>query len=544
MHNKWYEYFIISFDSLFLPDKVYLLEDHSLAIFISKGENDLSRFTKVNNVSQKMSKIGILIYRPKGELTLSLVRKTLDDFITCFCLLKPDYMLFSAFIAALETLNESFKKDVKRTRNIADILKKIHFKQKRKQGGIRGFVTDFTSIIYGFQSVVGVNFLSAFKKFVDLEQSDKDYQAIKLLVLSSLSKPLTGKFYDNANLRYSLMFTLLESFLPKEKKQVQYKCKSCGALKNNTIDSPVSLCFSNYVDNLPISDHLKKRAKRTFECMRPIRNKFYHDAEYDSNLGVVNDIEEITGKKTMTYQEDLELNAGRTIGPRFMEEFIRAILIVRLINKKDSDDFTEFQPNLLWDNFKPMSVIGNVDISFSSFSSLHVGILDFEELEKRIHLCKKDKICKDRDIRQHYFYNQNSNSPILVLCDTPNRYCENNTEDQKESDLIKTWNKNFVNIIKALSLDNAYITNLVKCGSRNNFDKDDISVRNCWQFFLKEIDLCNPKVIICVGKDVYDIVKKRNLKMPIEYVPHYLYRSLKNDTIINRWKAKIEKYLN
>lgn len=555
-----FEYYIANIECQLVPQEVYWFEEYLFAFFPSSEENSLSAINHKTLGKQMLPCLGLLIYRPKGELTLNIVRKTLDDFTTCVCLLWPDSFLFSA-VRDLQEMNlQTFSQLVKKTRNIAAVLERSIFRKNDLKTTFGGALTDYTKIVYGLQVNLQLNFFPIFQKFISLDRNGKDYQAIKLWIFTKFMHPLIGKFYDNANMRYSLFFTLLESFLPKQNKRKIYLCKVCGSERNSKVEMSVSERFSLYVDKLPISDELKERAKNTFECMRPIRNKFYHNAERESEFGNNKDIRMITGRNTMTYKEDLHLNGGREFGPNFMENFIKTILLTRLACESNFKEEAEFNSSLLWDYFKPMSVIGKVDVSFSSLVGyLHVGILDFVELEKRILRCKKDEICKGRKIRQFYFQNENTTSTIMVVIDTPSKFNRVGTEFNKELDWSKNkWTESLFKILSTLKIEDAYLTNLVKCGSQESFNKNDSSVRNCWQFMLMEIEFKNPKLILCVGKKVFEIMSKRKLPVPVEYVPHFNYRMIKkinsnrneNDSfvsseeaIIYLWKKAIAKHV-
>ncbi len=139
----------------------------------------------------------------------------------------------------------------------------------------------------------------------------------------------------------------------------------------------------------------------------------------------------------------------------------------------------------------------------------------------------------------------------MIVCDTPSNY--SSTNEKKDGGSFTS--KKIQNILRSLNIEDAYITNLVKCGSINRLKKTDLSIRNCWQFMLREVDLVNPQLILCVGRTVFDIMSKRNLRIPIEYVPHYNYKLAKRtlnrnnnflsseDTIINLWKEAITKHI-
>ena len=484
-----FEYYVANIECRTIPREVYWLEDYSFAIFPSATESNWENIIHNKNDQFKSPSLGLLIYQPKGKLTLNFVKNILDDFLTCFCLIYPDYFLFSSIKDFLEMDKKSFETNIRTTVNLQSVINRSIYKKSDLETKYGGLLLDYKKIVCGLSINLQFNFFPIFKKFVSLHKNCKDYQAIKLWVFASFMHPVIGKFYDNVNMRYSLLFTLMESFLPKKKKRIKYQCKNCGVQKTKNVEMSVSARFAWYINNLPISEELKERAIKTFECMRPVRNKFYHNAESESEFANKKDLRMISGKNTLTYKEDLELNDGREFGPKFMQDFIRTILLNRLILGVNNNYNMEFNSSQLWDHFKPLTVIGKVDISFSSLVGyLHVGILDFKELEKRIQLCKSDKICETRKIRQFYFENENSQNSIMIVCDTPSNFSSSFEKKNRESFISK--NKPLQNILRSLNIEDAYITNLVKCGSIYRLKKSDISIRNCWQFMLREIEFC------------------------------------------------------
>lgn len=552
-----YDYYVINLECKVVPQSLYLLDQHSFAFFPSYKVQEIATLHHETLGDIKFPCLGILFYKPKGKLTLEITRKLLDDFLTCVCLIIPDYSLFKAARNVLPKSSDSFNSKIKTTVSITVAINRSMYRINNLQTSFGGTLIDYYKIESRNLRNVRLNFFPIFEHFMSMERNDKDYQAIKLLILASFMTPFVSEFYDNANMRYSLLFTLLESFLPNAKKTHTYNCKKCGAQTLRNVDKPVSDRFDDYISKLPISVELKDRAIKTFDCMRPIRNKFYHEAESHPEIGSSTNIKKLTGRSSLTYMEDLELNNGREFGPYFMQDLIQTILLTRLLDRSNRNKNAEFEDDRLWSHFKPFTVIGKVDVSFSDFvSHLHGRIMDFSELEKRIYICKSEETCKDRQIRQFYFENKNSKHPIMIICDTPSKYNKIGVENYRESNNSRNnWGESLSRIVKSLNLEDAYVTNLVKCGSYSQLCKTDISIKNCWQFLLLEIEFINPKLILCVGKTVFEILSKRNLSVPVEYVPHYNYRmnrlinSNNNDTyltseetIINIWKEAIVKH--
>jgi len=71
-------------------------------------------------------------------------------------------------------------------------------------------------------------------------------------------------------------------------------------------------------------------------------------------------------------------------------------------------------------------------------------------------------------------------------------------------------------------------TNLVKCETINETGRiSTITMENCFRnYFLQEIELFKPKVILALGREVELFLKKKNLNIPIIYIKHPSYYEL------------------
>lgn len=83
-----------------------------------------------------------------------------------------------------------------------------------------------------------------------------------------------------------------------------------------------------------------------------------------------------------------------------------------------------------------------------------------------------------------------------------------------------------------LTRQDVYTTNLVKCRPaqsdiRYNRLPDSDEIANCLPYLLKEIHTVQPKVVIALGKMVFDELSGRDLGVPVEkaYHPSYIVRS-------------------
>lgn len=92
-------------------------------------------------------------------------------------------------------------------------------------------------------------------------------------------------------------------------------------------------------------------------------------------------------------------------------------------------------------------------------------------------------------------------------------------------------------------------TNLVKCSTKNETEKlNKKSMMACFKkYLLEEIKILKPKVILALGKEVYNFLKKYQYEfnLPIVYIKHpsYFYKKSEEKNILSKIKKEIEGYL-
>jgi hypothetical protein len=90
-------------------------------------------------------------------------------------------------------------------------------------------------------------------------------------------------------------------------------------------------------------------------------------------------------------------------------------------------------------------------------------------------------------------------------------------------------------------------TNLVKCETIKETGRiKSTTVKNCYNnFFIREIDLFKPKVILALGKEVEMFLAKKNLGIPVVGIKHpsYFYKKGDENKILEEKKEKIKSFV-
>ncbi len=89
------------------------------------------------------------------------------------------------------------------------------------------------------------------------------------------------------------------------------------------------------------------------------------------------------------------------------------------------------------------------------------------------------------------------------------------------------------------------ITNIVKCPTKQNSHPADSVISNCRSFVFEQINLLEPKVILCVGSLSNKIIPIRKHYKKL-HIPHYSYMyrfNLDIDKYIKNIKIQLNDYL-
>lgn len=176
-----------------------------------------------------------------------------------------------------------------------------------------------------------------------------------------------------------------------------------------------------------------------------------------------------------------------------------------------------------------------------------------KDIVENCHLCELSKNRKNT-----LFGHGNINSNIVFILDEPSSFEDEIGEYYvgKTGELLQKMVESVLNI----SINDVYVTNIVKCKSSNNIIKIQ-EAENCLGYLYKQIDLINPKLIVLLGNQSYkyfmndgdesddirgNLFKYNDIDVLMTYHPNYLLRnpSLKKEAFHDMLKIKtlMEKF--
>jgi len=168
---------------------------------------------------------------------------------------------------------------------------------------------------------------------------------------------------------------------------------------------------------------------------------------------------------------------------------------------------------------------------------------DIKNIYEECRNCKKCKIKISIKVNEEIVeYSGNEKADIMFIAQNPSCYRDNRGINNKIflDDKIRPI---FESMLKNVGLDfeDIYVTNLVKCSTKNNVMPSDDILENCKDFLLREIEIVRPKIIITVGKFASNYFGlKENNELKVE--KGILYYSIYHPSFCNYGKMKIEEY--
>ena len=145
-----------------------------------------------------------------------------------------------------------------------------------------------------------------------------------------------------------------------------------------------------------------------------------------------------------------------------------------------------------------------------------------DELYDIINTCKKCALGETRN--KFVFGNGNPNADVLLIGEAPGEQ-----EDKEGLPFVGRAGKLLTDILKAInfSRDEVYIANVLKCRPPNNRNPLPAEEEKCLPHLYKQIELINPKVILCLGKVAANALLKNKLALTQMRGEVYLLNNVK-----------------
>ncbi len=122
-------------------------------------------------------------------------------------------------------------------------------------------------------------------------------------------------------------------------------------------------------------------------------------------------------------------------------------------------------------------------------------IKSLSDFEREINVCQNCSLGKTRT--KFVFGKGNPKAEIMLIGEAPGA-----DEDKLGEPFVGKAGKLLTDILKAINLsrEEVYIANILKCRPPNNRDPLPNEAETCMPYLLKQIELIQPKMILCLGR--------------------------------------------
>ncbi len=144
--------------------------------------------------------------------------------------------------------------------------------------------------------------------------------------------------------------------------------------------------------------------------------------------------------------------------------------------------------------------------------------MDLNKLRDTAAKCELCDLCRGRNKPVFSRGNPGADMVICGMCPGPE-------ENAVGYPFVGTAGKILDEILHTISFDNVYITNLVKCFVPPGTKLTTEWMNTCLPYFLVQLNLIKPKVIIALGKDVGNFLLNNDLNIGVMRGKEYRYMS-------------------
>lgn len=122
-------------------------------------------------------------------------------------------------------------------------------------------------------------------------------------------------------------------------------------------------------------------------------------------------------------------------------------------------------------------------------------MMNWDELQRACYTCTKCNLCSTRT--NVVFGVGEQTADIMFVGEGPGEQ-----EDLQGIPFVGAAGKLLDDMLSIIDIDrtNCYIANIVKCRPPHNRDPEELEQEACIDYLFRQIELVNPKVIVCLGR--------------------------------------------
>ena len=147
---------------------------------------------------------------------------------------------------------------------------------------------------------------------------------------------------------------------------------------------------------------------------------------------------------------------------------------------------------------------------FEGFNSKEQKVSMPNELKELKNICEKCTLCDLGKTRNNVVFGEgNPNAELMFIGEGPGEM-----EDKTGRPFVGRAGKLLTKIIEnvlELKREDIYIANIVKCRPPNNRVPSIEEAESCKPYLIKQIEIINPKILVCLGKTAFIYLMNENL---------------------------------
>ena len=162
-----------------------------------------------------------------------------------------------------------------------------------------------------------------------------------------------------------------------------------------------------------------------------------------------------------------------------------------------------------------------LSILFQLMIILRLNKMTLDELKTEVEKCDKCELCKTRT--KTVFGSGDEKTDLLFVGEAPGK-----NEDETGIPFVGRAGQLLNVFFDAVGIDRekVYITNILKCRPPQNRDPLPSEEKECIDFLHKQIEIINPKMIVCLGRISAMKLIKEDFKITKEHGVMFEYNKL------------------